>query len=926
MKKLPYFLVLFLFFIQGHIIAQKEIIKWPLHRKEMNPWTRWWWMGSAVDEMNLNELLKTYAKAGFGGVEITPIYGAIGFEKKYINYLSPKWMEMLNYTVAKATQLGMGVDMNNGTGWPFGGPQVKLQDAASKLFIQTYQIVNGKSFNEKIIIKDEKQLPGAQLQALTAYSDKGEVISLLDKVNKNGQLNWSPTSGNWELFAAFSGKTFQMVKRAAPGGEGLVLDHFDKNAVNNYLKKFDEVFHGITPGIRGFFNDSYEVYNANWTPNFFNEFKRRRGYDLSLYLRQLYGNDSSENVTRIKCDYRETISDMLIDNFALTWTGWAHKNGRMTKYQAHGSPGNLLDLYATSDIPECEAYFGLSYFDIPGLRHDSSDVLNVNSNSNIFKFASSAAHNLGKPLTSSETFVWLTDHFKTSFSQCKPEVEKLFLGGINHVFYHGTTYSPQNVPFPGWQFYASSNFSPSNSLWPHIKGLNNYITRCQSILQSGKPDNELLVYWPVYDCWTNPNGTNIQISMHNVNEWLTPTNFNESISKLQKTGYSLDYVSDKMLRNSIVKNNGIQIGKSGQNHKILIIPMCKQMPVETLDKIIKLVFEGATVIFESLPGDVPGLKQLEIRRNAFKNILSELKFDSLNEVTMQFKTGKGKVLLTANLEKTLELMGIYRETLTDAGIKFIRRDLKNGKYYYLVNHTSKTINEFIPLNIKARSISIFDPQSGIIGAARMKIMNDKTELLVQMDPGEALILRSYAYDLPKMDKWKYLEKYQKPIILSGIWNLEFTKGGPELPSKQKLSELLSWTQLQDPRGTTFSGSGIYSTNFNLPVKSAGEYLLDLGKVNESAHVWINGNDVGIIWSIPFRTRISKYLKKGINNIRIEVVNLMANRIRDMDIKGIKWRNYHEINFVNNNYKSFDASKWKPEISGLLGPVTIIPVL
>ena len=113
-------------------------VQWPAISKTTKPWTRWWWMSSAVDEKNLDKLLTTYSKAGFGGVEVTPIYGATGFEKRYIDFLSPEWMRMLNFTVTKANAVGMGVDMNTGTGWPFGGPQVTYEDAASKLIIQTY--------------------------------------------------------------------------------------------------------------------------------------------------------------------------------------------------------------------------------------------------------------------------------------------------------------------------------------------------------------------------------------------------------------------------------------------------------------------------------------------------------------------------------------------------------------------------------------------------------------------------------------------------------------------------------------------------------------------------------------------------------------------------------------------------------------------
>lgn len=176
-----------------------------------------------------------------------------------------------------------------------------------------------------------------------------------------------------------------------------------------------------------------------------------------------------------------------------------------------------------------------------------------------------------------------------------------------------------------------------------------------------------------------------------------------------------------------------------------------------------------------------------------------------------------------------------------------------------------------------------------------------------------------------MSVWKYLGQQGDPAMINGEWNLHFTQGGPMLPADQKLDKLVSWTSLSDTNAVAFSGSGTYTTSFNLPAKTAKEYLLDLGKVCESAHVWVNGKDAGIFWSIPFQARIGQYLKPGKNTLKIEVANLMANRIRYMDIKGIEWRKYHEINFVNNKYKPFDASKWTPMPSGLLGPVKLIPV-
>ncbi len=150
------------------------------------------------------------------------------------------------------------------------------------------------------------------------------------------------------------------------------------------------------------------------------------------------------------------------------------------------------------DIPETES-FGSSAFAIKGLRRDSADIRNVDPDPDMMKFASSAAHAMGHNLVSCETFTWLGEHFKTAWSQCKPEAEQVWLAGINHIFFHGTTYTPKDAAWPGWLFYASVEFTTSNCLWPQLKGLNEYIGRCQAILQTGEPDNEVLAYWPVYD-------------------------------------------------------------------------------------------------------------------------------------------------------------------------------------------------------------------------------------------------------------------------------------------------------------------------------------------------------------------------------------------------------------------------------------------
>ncbi|MCX2476819.1 glycosyl hydrolase [Pedobacter sp. MC2016-05] len=897
--------------------ASKKAVTWPKIESQMKPWTRWWWMGNAVDEKNLKIVLQKYAAAGLGGVEITPIYGAMGYEKQYLSFLSPQWINALKYTVKEANSLGMGVDMNTGTGWPFGGPQVKPENAASKLIVQEYKLTAGEKLNEVIKVKETKQ-DFAKLQAVTAYGPNGETADLFAAVNQDGTLSWSPKSGVWQIYAAFAGKTRQMVKRAAPGGEGFTLDHLDKPSVDVYLKHFTDSFRNKPQGVRSFFNDSYEVYGATWTPTFFTQFKKNRGYDLAMHLKDLVSKDSTnENIARLKSDYRETMDELLLENFTKNWTNWAHALKSLTKNQSHGSPGNLLDLYGAVDIPETET-FGSSAFDIPGLRRDSADIRNVDPDPMMSKFASSAAHTGGKKLVSSETFTWLTEHFKTSYSQCKPEAEQLFLSGVNHIFYHGTTNSPENVPWPGWLFYASVEMNPNNSLWPHAQGLNNYLARCQSILQSGTSDNELLIYWPVYDVWNKAKGLDMALKVHDVDEWLHPTAFYKLAKNLSKSGYSFDFASDRILAKTKAENGVLRTAENASPFKVLIIPSCNLMSPETLDNIVQLAKNGATVLFQELPKDVPGLANLENRRTELKASLSKMVFKPSKNGSLTYTLGAGKVLLSADISQALSHLAINREALTDSGLQFIRRKANNDTYYYLVNHTAKDIDTQIPINADGKAI-ILDPQSGLIGSAAMKGKNVR----VQIKSGEALFLNMSKNQSDNIS-WRYLNKSGLPIAITQPWSLHFTAGGPELPSDQKLNQLVSWTKLKDPKLDAFSGTGVYTTKFNLKAKTAKEYVINLHQVNESARVWINGQEVGILWSIPFQARIGKYLKQGSNTIKIEVVNLMANRIRDMDIKKIEWRKYHEINFVNINYKDFDASTWSVMPSGLIGPVLITP--
>src|SRR5215207_10166711 len=142
-----FFISCFAISLATHLTAQ---IKWPSITQQTKPWTRWWWQGSAVDKPNLTVAMQLCQQAGLGGLEITPIYGVKGTEDKFIHFLSPKWMEMLQHSLIEGKRLGLGIDMATGTGWPFGGPWVAEKDACKYIAYKMYSLNSGEMLNDTI--------------------------------------------------------------------------------------------------------------------------------------------------------------------------------------------------------------------------------------------------------------------------------------------------------------------------------------------------------------------------------------------------------------------------------------------------------------------------------------------------------------------------------------------------------------------------------------------------------------------------------------------------------------------------------------------------------------------------------------------------------------------------------------------------------
>lgn len=856
---------------------------WSEVSREQRPWAYWWWMGSAVDKANLTKELTRYAEAGYGGVHIIPIYGAKGWESNYIRYLSPKWMEMLDYTVREARRLDLGVDMTTGTGWCFGGgPYVSDREGNANVVWNTFEVAGGARLTEKF--------DTTTIQALIAFSKEGAALEITDRFAADGSVNWVAPEGKWKVYAISQKPSPQKVKRAAPGGEGPMLNLIYGDAMPVFLRSFSEAFakyRGLKP--RAQYHDSYE-YKSDWSPDFFRQFEKRRGYRLQSELPALFEQDN-ERSARVLADYRETVSDIIVEDSLPQWVQWSHQRGFITRNEAHGSPGNLLDLYALADVPETEMF-------------------RLDRNKLISKFASSAAHVAGRRLVGAETGTWLKEHFTETLADMKYLVDDLFLSGVNHVFYHGTCYSPDEAGWPGWVFYASYEMNPRNAVWHDVRALNDYIARSQSILQSGKSDNDVLLYWPIHDFWqkTDPKPMLPHLTVH-ARAWFESQPLGHLAEQLWQRGYAFDYVSDRQLAGATTA--GGQIKLPGGNYRVVVVPNCEFMPLATLEKLVALADAGATVIFAGdLPKDVPGLAFLESRRRRMETLRAQ--------VTSK-RTGK---IVVGNWERSLIQSKVARETLVDHnGLYFIRRSDGDGKIYFIANRSEKVVNGWIPLATTAQSVVLMDPLTGATGVGAMRSSAHGLEVFLNLEPGASMIVKASLRNV-RGEPWTYWKTDGQPTELRGNWRVQFVSGGPTLPAAFTSKTLDSWTKAGNET-ENFSGTARYGVTFNVASSAGRSAWLDLGAVVQSARVWVNGRSYGTLLIPPYRVRVDN-LKVGDNRLEVEVTSTSANAIRYYDRENVSWRNFHDINFVNQDYKPFNAATWPVAPSGLLGPVTLTP--
>ena len=487
---------------------------------------RWWWFGPCATKAELEREMRFMKEGGIGGFEVQPVYPQ-ALDGNY-PYLSDEFIDALRFTALKARELGLRMDLTLGSGWPYGGPNVPITEAAGKLRHSTSAPTIAEG--EKLIA----EFPGSFF---------------------------------------ISSRTRQKVKRAAVGAEGYVLDHYDRAALDHYLKttgaRLMEAFRGGAPVPHAIFCDSLEVFGSDWTGDFLEQFQKRRGYDLKPHLPELLGEPNDQNGA-VRVDWGRTLTELAEENFLTPLREWAHKHGTLLRCQAYGCPPVALSSNALVDLPEGE-----------GAQWNSFSST---------RWATSAGHLYGRPVISSETWTWLhSPAFRATPLDIKAEADRHFLQGVNQLVGHGFPYSPESAGKPGWAFYAAAALNQNNPWWIVMPDVTLYLQRISSLLRQGKPVNDVAIYVPTDDARAG-----FTLGRISVNRAAEDMEISQVIPRVLAQGYNFDLIDDGAIE------------KVGIPYPVLVLPAAKRIPEATRRKIEAYRSKGGIVV----DSDVSGLSKL----------------------------------------------------------------------------------------------------------------------------------------------------------------------------------------------------------------------------------------------------------------------------------------------------------------------------
>jgi hypothetical protein len=777
--------------------------------------------------------------------------------------------------------------------------------------------------------------------------DKEKIVDLTNKLQKDGNLQWQVPAGTW-IIMRFVKRNNGAVTRPAPApGLGFESDKFDTasfdahyNAyVGKLINKVQPVKSKTGGGWTMIHIDSWEMGSQNWTNDFREQFRKRRGYDPILYLPVYNGLivNSLEMSERFLWDIRQTSNELIIENHAGRFKELGSRNGFRLSIEPYDmNPASDIDLGCVADVPMCEFW---------------SDGFGFNSSFSCIE-ATSVAHITGAPVVAAEAFTaGNNEAWKKYPGDMKNQGDWAFCMGINRLIYHTFAHKPFPDKYrPGMTMGPYGvHWDRGQTWWPMADAYHKYITRCQYVLSQGNSVADIL--------YLTPEGA--------PQVFLPPfSSLEGTVVMPDKRGYSFDGCSPLFLiRNATVINKQI-VFPGGSSYRILVLPQIQTMTPELVSKIGSLIKDGATIIGNP-PVKSPSLTGFPLCDENVKMLADSIWGRSVTPTKLtQRSFGLGKIWCgeevtnnktdNADAKNSLNLYPDYNQTvalLAEEGIKpdfyssgnirYTHRNLSDRDVYFISNRTGLPVSDTCLFRDGTTNAELWDAVTGeTIPLRCFTSKNGTIAVPVKLEPFQSFFVVFYQSDSQDKERSKYLKLFRDKKILKtldGLWNVAFdtTWGGPE---NIQFDSLCDWSKRPEDGVRHYSGIAMYRKSFDLPelegLSRNSEIYLTLGNVKNLAHIRLNGKDMGIVWTAPLQVNITDALKRKGNRLEIEVANLWINRLIGDEsepwdgVTGGKWPEWL-LNGTSRESKRFTFTthhfykKGDPlSESGLIGPVCI----
>lgn len=599
------------------------------------------WNGK-ITKNEIDNLISEATSAGFGGIFIHPRPGLI------TEYLSKEWFDLWEYTMEKARRLGMNVWIYDENSYPSGF-------AGGHLPVEMPEAYNQ---GQGLVMTSVNTLPeNADEYFICLKSEHGTCIDITGKTSQ-----YTAQNGSYYLFEKRQYRLSEWMAGGYPYTDLLipgVTEKFLEITMSGYEKRFGKEFGGL---VKGVFTDEPEIPTpggVRWTPDFFEQFARRRSYDPVPHLPSMFRETG--NWKRFRHDWNKTLTELFVERWAkvshdyytdrgLEWTG---------HYWEHGWPdlnngGDNMAMYPWHHVPAIDMLFNT--FDDVNPQAQFGNVRAV-------KELSSAARQAGRKRTLSETYGG--SGWDVTFKDFKRLGDWEYVLGVNFMNQHFSNYTlvgRRKIDYPPF-------FSYQASWYKHYKSQNDYFGRLSKLLSSGDQPNDVIVLEPNTSLWMYYSGAGSTSRLMEIGR-----SFQGFITRLEKNQVEYDLGSELILADrGSVSGARLTVGEVSYG-TVVIPPDFENLDRTTLNLLKAFVAEGGKLVAFSIPRLVEGQESAE-----------------LNEVFGNFPNVSYSAALTDGvIAREFANPAIRFEGAHNDNLYHHRRSIGDGELLFLVNSSPDT--------------------------------------------------------------------------------------------------------------------------------------------------------------------------------------------------------------------------------------------